>query len=57
MCCQRRGRHLLNIVNKFHRVARNQGQIGAHGQEAIRIMRRRDQQEIAALMRRTKEEA
>ena len=57
MCCQQQGRHLPNIVNKFHRVARNQEQIGAHGQEAMRIMRGFDQQEMAALIGKTKEEA
>ena len=31
---------MLNIVKMSHRVARNQKQIGAHDQEAIRIMRR-----------------
>ena len=57
MCCWRQGRQLQNIVNKFHTVARNQEQIGAHGQEAMRIMRGCDQQEMAALIGQQKEEA
>ena len=57
MRCWRPGRQLLNMVNKFHRVATNQEQIGAHGQEAMRIMRECDQQEMAALIGKTKEEA
>ena len=45
-----------NIVNKFHRVARNQEQIGAHGQEATWIMKLGGQQEMAAMIGKTREE-